>query len=135
MEHSAAFKKFMHDLAHDLGPAAGSIRQTAATPDTKTSFHAEITETAGAHVLFCIRTGITATHLDQAAMLIVLTHNMPRQGDPSGVLGMHPEGTELCLWHREPMENLSPSFTASLLKRLVQQTAELSGRLLRCSTF
>lgn len=135
MEHSAAFQKFMHDLAHDLAPAADSVRQAKGTPNIKASFRAEITETTCAHVLFCIRAGITAAQLDQAAMLIVLTHNMPRQGDPSGVLGMHPDGIELCLWHREPMENLSPSFTASLLKRLVQQTAELSSQLLRCSTF
>lgn len=135
MEHSAAFQKFMHDLAHDLAPASGSIRQKAGTPDIKTSFHAEITETASAHVLFCFKVGIEATHLDQAAMLIVLTHNMPRQGDPSGVLGMHPKGSELCLWHREPIENLSPSFTTSLLKRLVRQTAELNGQLLQCSNF
>lgn len=125
----------MQDLAHDLGPAAGSIRQVADTQDAKTSFHAEITETAGSHVLFCIRTGIPATHLDQAAMQIVLMHNMPRSGEPSGVLGMHPKDAELCLWHCEPMENLVPVRTAALLKRLVQQTAELSGQLMRCNIF
>lgn len=127
MQHTSTFQHFMQGLLKDLNaPTADDPKNKADIGNaTDHVFKLEIIEGPACDVVFCVRLGIDADALSAIDLRSLLAHNQPQTGATPNIVGLHPQKQDLCLWCREPIENLRLSPCIDMLKRLIHQAEEI----------